>query len=73
MASGDVGIRKPDAAIYHLAASGWGSEPSGCCFADDRPENVASASAIGMHAICYDGNTDLLVTELQRAEFIWAS
>ena len=73
VASGDVGMRKPDPAIYHLAAQRLGSEPSDCCFVDDRSENVAAARAVGMHAIGYDGNTDLLVTELQRAGFIWAS
>ncbi len=50
--SSEVGMRKPNPAIYHhtLAELG-GVEPERAAFLDDYPGNVAAASAIGMIGI----------------------
>jgi putative hydrolase of the HAD superfamily len=48
--SGDVGLAKPDSAIYRLAAERLGVAPSACVFVDDMPRNVAGATAAGMRA-----------------------
>ena len=49
--SGDVGLRKPEPAIYALAAEKAGAAPQRCVMIDDFEHNVAGAQAIGMHAI----------------------
>jgi len=46
--SGEVGIRKPDPAIYALAAERLGLPPEACVFVDDLPGNLKPARAIGM-------------------------
>jgi HAD superfamily hydrolase (TIGR01509 family) len=50
VASGDVGLAKPDVAIYRLAANRLGVEPPDCLFVDDMARNVAGARAAGMRA-----------------------
>ena len=49
--SGEEGILKPDARIYHLAAERLGVPVADCLFVDDFEENVAGAQAAGMQAI----------------------
>ena len=51
--SSDVHLAKPDAAIYELACRKFGMKAGECVFADDKEENVASARACGMHAVCF--------------------
>jgi epoxide hydrolase-like predicted phosphatase len=46
--SSEVGVRKPDPAIYLLTADRLGVEPDQCVFLDDHPGNVAAAEAVGM-------------------------
>lgn len=46
-----VGLRKPHPEIYQLALTLLQRQPQECVFIDDRPENVATAVAIGMHGI----------------------
>jgi putative hydrolase of the HAD superfamily len=46
-----VGLRKPEAGIYHLALETTQRRPEECCFIDDRPLNVDSAQRLGMNAI----------------------
>ncbi|HEU5033775.1 MAG TPA: HAD family phosphatase [Mycobacteriales bacterium] len=46
--SGEVGMRKPEPAIYRLAADKLGLEPSRCVFVDDLAPNVAGAVSVGM-------------------------
>jgi putative hydrolase of the HAD superfamily len=48
--SAEIGVAKPDVAIYRHAAAVLGVEPGECFFTDDRPENVEGARAAGMHA-----------------------
>jgi putative hydrolase of the HAD superfamily len=46
-----VGLRKPEAGIYRLALEITQRPPEECCFVDDRPLNLDSASRLGMHVI----------------------
>jgi putative hydrolase of the HAD superfamily len=50
--SSQVGIRKPDVAIFALACERLGVEPSSALFVDDHPGNVAGAEAAGLQAVC---------------------
>jgi putative hydrolase of the HAD superfamily len=46
--SGEVGMRKPEHAIYLHTAAKLGLEPSACVFVDDLPPNVRGAVEVGM-------------------------
>jgi len=46
--SDQVGMSKPDEAIYHLAAGKLGVAPEECVFADDNPSYLPPAAALGM-------------------------
>jgi putative hydrolase of the HAD superfamily len=46
-----VGLRKPEEGIYHLALEITQRLPKQCCFIDDRPLNLESASRLGMYVI----------------------
>ncbi|MGC8781233.1 MAG: HAD family hydrolase [Anaerolineae bacterium] len=49
--SAEVGIAKPDARIFRLAAARLGVEPGQVIFVDDFSANIAGARAVGMHAV----------------------
>lgn len=49
--SGEVGLRKPDPAIYALARRRFGLAPGEAVFIDDLAVNVAAAEAEGFHGI----------------------
>jgi epoxide hydrolase-like predicted phosphatase len=49
--SSEVGLRKPDPAIYQLALERLGVAPDRTVFLDDYPANVDAAAALGIHAI----------------------
>jgi putative hydrolase of the HAD superfamily len=51
--SAEVGIAKPDAAIYRMAADRLGLASAACVFVDDAEANVAAAREVGMPAIFY--------------------
>ena len=51
--SGEVGMVKPDARIYLLAAGRLGVPVGECLFVDDFIENVAGAQAAGMQALFF--------------------
>jgi putative hydrolase of the HAD superfamily len=54
--SSEVGLRKPDPAIYRLACRHLGLEPAECLFVDDLECNVEAARELGMEALlCADG------------------
>jgi len=48
-----VGLTKPDPAIFRLAAQRLGVATDECVFVDDKAENVAAAENVGMHGILY--------------------
>ena len=47
----DIGLVKPDAAIFHAAVERLGLKPGRTVFIDDHPANVASARACGWQAL----------------------
>ena len=48
--SGDVGLAKPDPAIFHHAMEGAGVAPAQSVFTDDYNKHADAARALGMHA-----------------------
>jgi putative hydrolase of the HAD superfamily len=63
--SGEVGLHKPQAEIYELAAERVGVAPGECVFVDDLRENCAGAEAVGMTAVLHRGAENTL-PELER-------
>jgi putative hydrolase of the HAD superfamily len=63
--SGDVGLHKPDPAIFRLGAERIGVPPEECVFVDDLRENCAGAEEVGMTAILHRG-PDSTLPELER-------
>jgi HAD superfamily hydrolase (TIGR01549 family) len=51
--SSDVGMAKPDVAIFELIAKKLGVKPSECVMIDDTPLNVEAAVNAGMQGIQY--------------------
>jgi epoxide hydrolase-like predicted phosphatase len=51
--SGEVGMRKPDAAIFLRAAELLELEPAECVFVDDLEQNAEGARAVGMEGIVH--------------------
>ncbi len=64
--SGEVGLRKPDPAIYELAAEQLGLPAARIAFVDDLPGNLKPARALGMTTILHR-NGEQTVAELERA------
>lgn len=58
--SAELGMAKPDVAIYRHAATVLGAEPAECFFTDDRPANVDGAREAGMHAEVFTSRADLV-------------
>ncbi|MEM7223731.1 MAG: HAD-IA family hydrolase [Pseudomonadota bacterium] len=52
--SDQVGVRKPDAAIYKALERAAGCATGDVLFVDDRPKSLAAASALGWHTLLYD-------------------
>jgi epoxide hydrolase-like predicted phosphatase len=50
--SSEVGMRKPNPAIFHLACERIDVAPERALFVDDHPGNVAGAEAAGLAALC---------------------
>lgn len=61
--SGEVGLIKPDVAIYNLHAQSFDLDPVASIFIDDSPANVDGAQAAGWHAVLFTG-ADKLKTDL---------
>ncbi len=51
--SHEVGLKKPDPAVFELTASRLGVEPAEVAFLDDVPANVDAARAAGWHAVLH--------------------
>ncbi|MDM8001238.1 MAG: HAD family phosphatase [Dehalococcoidia bacterium] len=63
--SSQVGVRKPDPAIFRLALEGLGGVPPECTvFLDDSEGNVRAARSLGMHAIHVRGDISEAIAEL---------
>lgn len=57
--SHELGLRKPDPAIYRAALRLSGTKPEETVFVDDLKPNVEAARALGMIAIRFRGAADL--------------
>jgi epoxide hydrolase-like predicted phosphatase len=58
--SGEVGLHKPQPAIFRLGAERLGLEPGRCVFVDDLRENCEGAEAVGMVAVLHrDANATI--------------
>ncbi|QPB20557.1 HAD family phosphatase [Rhizobium sp. 007] len=57
--SGDVGLIKPDIAIYETHTRSFGLEPAATIFIDDAPANVEGARAAGWNAVLFTGADQL--------------
>ncbi|TCL75962.1 HAD family phosphatase [Rhizobium sp. BK251] len=53
--SGDIGLIKPDVAIYDHHAKTFGLDPEATIFIDDAPANVVGAKAAGWNAVHFSG------------------
>ena len=51
--SGEVGLRKPDPAIFELVLEKLGVEPAACIFVDDHPGHLAPALELGMTTVLH--------------------
>ena len=54
-----LGVRKPDRKIYQVALDVLQREPERVVFIDDRAENVAAATSLGIHGVRYEGSEQL--------------
>lgn len=63
--SSEVGLMKPDPAIYNLAAERLNVSTQEAIFVDDMTANVEGARAVGMHGIQYR-STPQVLAELGR-------
>jgi putative hydrolase of the HAD superfamily len=52
--SGEVGMRKPEEAIFLHAARALGLAPAECVFIDDMQANVTAAAALGMTGVLHN-------------------
>jgi putative hydrolase of the HAD superfamily len=52
----DVGLTKPDAAIYQLCLARLGVQPHEALFVDDRAENVEGAERLGIRSLRFVGD-----------------
>lgn len=57
-----LGLRKPDRRIYQVALDVLQRDAEETIFIDDRAENVAAASSLGIHAVQYVGAARLAET-----------
>lgn len=53
--SGEVGLVKPEPAIFDLLVNRAGIEPGRSIFIDDNPQNIITAAARGFHTILFTG------------------
>jgi putative hydrolase of the HAD superfamily len=66
--SAEVGLAKPEPAIYALACARLGLPPADCVFVDDHEPNVRAAEAVGLRAIVYRVDRgDALSAQLRAA------
>ena len=56
--SAEVGVDKPDPAIYRLALARLGdADPAECLFVDDLPENIDGAAEVGIASVLHSSNS----------------
>lgn len=60
----DVGLRKPDSAIFELTANKLGVNPDECVMIDDVLENVDASERVGMDGILF-GTTNQAMADFE--------
>jgi len=60
--SGEERVAKPDAALWRVLVDRHGVRPEETVYVDDAPANVATARALGFHALLFTGADDLRAT-----------
>lgn len=63
--SSEVGVRKPDPQIYHLALERVGASAASTLFLDDLPGNLRGAEAVGMRGILVEPDPAGALAELR--------
>jgi epoxide hydrolase-like predicted phosphatase len=63
--SSEVGLRKPDPAIYELAAERIGLPPAACVYVDDIGGNLKPAAALGMATILHRDDAAATLAEIR--------
>ena len=63
--SSEVGVRKPDTAVYELAAERLGLPPAACVFVDDLPGNLKPARALGMATVLHRGDAAATLVDVR--------
>jgi epoxide hydrolase-like predicted phosphatase len=63
--SSEVGLRKPDPAIYELAAERIGLQPADCVYVDDIGGNLKPAAALGMATVLHRGDAAATLGEIR--------
>jgi epoxide hydrolase-like predicted phosphatase len=63
--SSEVGLRKPDPAIYELAAERIGLQPAACVYVDDIGGNLKPAAALGMATVLHRGDAAATLGEIR--------
>jgi epoxide hydrolase-like predicted phosphatase len=58
--SSSVGVRKPDPRIFELALEAAGVPAHEALFVDDAIENVTAAAQLGIHAIHFDDEAEVI-------------
>jgi len=58
--SGDVGIRKPDPAIFQHLIRQLDANPGDAVFVDDNPKNLDAATELGLKTILFDTSEENL-------------
>jgi 2-haloacid dehalogenase len=54
LVSADIGLIKPEPAIFQLLLERIGRAPAECIYIDDNPKNAAAAAALGLDAIAFE-------------------
>jgi glucose-1-phosphatase len=69
--SHEVGLAKPDPAIYELACERLGVKPPEAAFVDDVPANVDGAAAVGLHAVLHESTATTIraISELIKPQW----
>jgi epoxide hydrolase-like predicted phosphatase len=62
--SSEVGLRKPDPAIYELAAQRIGLPATACVYVDDLAGNLKPARALGMATVLHRGDAAATLAEI---------
>ncbi|MBW9093073.1 HAD-IA family hydrolase [Microbacterium jejuense] len=71
--SGELGLLKPEPAIYHELIERVGVPPADIVFIDNRAENIAGAAALGIAGHVYEGPGELRAFLTGLAESVKAS